>query len=520
MGQGIGRGAQAFEARARGAAGTRQPRLPLKPKSNSSHWGSVGGWRWGFAIAGFLLLTWGTTGAIANPPAPAPPETVRRPQDIRPLAPGLDRIPVFNSNSPELVLRPGILLSSFPPTGLGPGSPPFAAPEAHLDFAFRDRFDLFAHHIARADPPEDLRTLYLGVLAGNPGPEPVTVRLLRGASYLSQPDAPFVPMAPWQLNPQGRIFSGPGDRAVATVLRGQRDETLPASVVVPPGGYALLLNAPIPVRDLTPPLNGRSTLLHLQGSAQPIYLASMAQFGGGPDGDRPPTLADWQTLLASGSLAGPRDRAPSDPQIPGPLIYGRVAGIALGSRWTARLTDDQASGVSSGDRLTIPDAGQAISWGISTLAGGTLGTGQIQTAPLLRRYPDTAYAAHGNYGIAYDLTLPLHNPRDRPQTVELRLETPLKFDQPAANQPRGLDFFKTPATATFFRGSVRVRYRSDRGLPQTRYVHLVQTRGSSGDPLVKLTLGPGQNRLVRVELIYPPDATPPQVLTLITNNNP
>jgi hypothetical protein len=516
MGQGIARGAQAIGASAqvtRVAAGMLRPRLQPKPKSNSSYWGAVGGVRWVAAIAG-ILLTWGTEGAIANPTAP-PPETLRRPQEIRPLMPGLDRVPVFNSNSPELVLQPGILLSSFPPAGLGSGTPPFTAPEAHLNFGFRDRFDLFAHHIARAEPPEDLRTLYLGVLAGNPGPAPATIRILRGASYLSQPDAPFLALPPWQLNPQGRIFAGPGDRAVATVLRGQRDPSLPASVTVPPGGYALLLNAPIPVRDLTPPLNGRSTLLHLQGDSQPIYLASLAQFGTGPDGDRPPTLEDWQTLLATGSLAGPRDRAPSDPNVPGPLIYGRVAGIARGSRWTARLGD-----IPGGDRLTIPDAGQAISWGISTLVGGTLGTGQIQTAPLLRRYPDTAYAAHGNYGITYDLTLPLHNPRDRPQTVELRLETPLKFDQRPADQPSALEFFKTPATATFFRGSVRVRYRSDRGLPQTRHIHLVQTRGSSGDPLITLTLGPGQNRLVRVEFIYPPDATPPQVLTLITNNNP
>lgn len=476
-------------------------------KSNSSHWG-----RFGAAIAGIALTIWGPGGAIANGPTP-PPETVRRPQSVRPLMPGRDRVPVFNSNSPELVLQPGILLSSFPPTGLPTDARPFPATGAHLNFAFRDRFDLFAHHIAKADPPDDLRTLYLGVLAGNPGPEPATVRILRGASHLSQPDAPFLPLPPWQLNPRGQIYAGPGDRAVATVLRGQREAQLPASVTVPPGGYALLMNAPIPVRGLEPPLNGRSTLLHLQGDRS-IYLASLAQFGGGPDGDRPPTLDDWQNLLRAGTLAGPRDRAPSAPNDPGPLIYGRVAGISSGSRWTARLAD-----LPGGDRLSIPDAGSAISWGISTLAGGTLGTGQIQTAPLLRRYPDTAYAAHGNYGLTYDLTLPLYNPRDRAQTIELRLETPLKFDQRATDQPSGLDFFKTPATATFFRGTVRVRYRSDRGLPQTRYVHLVQTRGSSGDPLLTLTLPPRQNRLVRIELIYPPDATPPQVLTLLTNNN-
>ena len=39
----------------------------------------------------------------------------------------------------------------------------------------------------------------------------------------------------------------------------------------------------------------------------------------------------------------------------------------------------------------------------------TLGTGQVQTGELSRFYPGTAWAAHGNYGVEYDLTLPLVN---------------------------------------------------------------------------------------------------------------
>lgn len=85
--------------------------------------------------------------------APASPETVIlsrdgtyaeviRRQEVRALPGSLDEVPVFNSNSPEVVQQDGILLSTFPPEGM-------ANPEAHLNYAFNGRFDIFAHHIAR-----------------------------------------------------------------------------------------------------------------------------------------------------------------------------------------------------------------------------------------------------------------------------------------------------------------------------------------------------------------------------------
>ncbi|MBC7825202.1 MAG: DUF3370 family protein, partial [Candidatus Parcubacteria bacterium] len=76
-----------------------------------------------------------------------------------------------------------------------------------------------------------------------------------------------------------------------------------------------------------------------------------------------------------------------------------------------------------------------------------------------------------------------------------------------------------PARQVFFRGTVRLRYKDDAGLPQTRSVHLVLRRGQQGDPLVTLNLKPGEQRLVEFGMIYPPDATPPQVLTVKTLDN-
>lgn len=437
------------------------------------------------------------------PPAPAPAEVLRL-QEVRPLPGSLDSVPVFNSNSPELVLQEGILLSTLSPQGK-------TNADAHLDFTFTGRFDLFAHHIAKADPPEDLRSLYLGVLAHNPSAEAVTVDLLQGASYLSQPDAPFFEIDPFQEDPNGTVYAGPGSRAMGDVLRGRRQDGLPEQVVIPAGESRLLLNLPIPVRELDPPINGRSTLLRLYSDG-PVQLASLALFakpvaGAETTAEQAPGLEDWQALAETGALSSPRDRVPTPIDAEGPIIYSRVAGVSLGSRWRATLTDPDAL------HLSIPLPGQAFSYGLSTLHGGRQGTGQNQSAAMLRRYPDTAYQSHGNYAVEYDLSLPLINPTDQPQTITLALETPIKEDRLSQ---KGLRFFAELARPTFFRGSVRVRYVDDDRRPRTRAVHLVQKRGQQGDPLVELTLQPGEHRFVRFDFLYPPDATPPQVLTIQT----
>jgi len=440
---------------------------------------------------------------LAQAPAPTPtPQEIVVPRQVRPLPGQLDDTLQFNSNSPELVGSEGILLSTFPPAGK-------QHPAAHLDVALAGRFDVFAHHVFRAVSPDNLTSLYLGIVLHNPGTQPVTVQVTSAASYLSQPDAPFIALPGWVENADGSVFAGPGSRAMSDVLRGRRSDAFPDRLVIPPGEYRLLLNAPIPVATLDPPLNGRSTLARLRSDG-PVYAASLALFArrDANGEEQAPTLADWVNLLETGDVATPRDRPPSPPGEPGAVIYGRVAGVARGSRWAARITDEP-----DGPHLSIPPAGMGISYPLSSLVAGRLGTGQIQTAPLIVRYDDTAYAAHGNYAVEYDLALPLHNPTDRLQRVAIALQTPIKEDTLSQN---GLRFFDPLPTQTFFRGTVRVRYFDSRGLNRTRYVHLVQRRGDRSAPLAVLDLPPGGRRLARVTFLYPPDATPPQVLTLQT----
>ncbi|GBE94850.1 DUF3370 domain-containing protein [Nostoc cycadae] len=432
-------------------------------------------------------------------PKPAPQDIVQ-PGEVRALPGQLDKIPVFNSNSPEWIKNEGILLSTFPGNGK-------KVPAAHLNFPFQGRFDLFAHHYTHT--PKDLQTLYIGVLLHNPSKKSVTVDVLQAASYLMQ-DAPFVTLPPYQENNDGKVYSGPGARAVSDVLRGVRQADFPAKIVIPPGGSRMLLNHPIPVKNLAKPVNGRSSFMRLRSSNK-VYAASLAMFAKkNADGsDRAPTLKEWQALLNNGGFAGPRDKTPTPPDAKGgSLIYGRVAGVSQGSQWQANLVDNPKA-----QYLTIPERGKGISYPLVTLRGGRLGTEQIQTAQMLVRYPDTAYEAHGNYGVEYNLSLPLKNNTNQPQKVTVTLETPLKEDKLSQG---GVRFRQPSLDFPFFRGTVRLRYVDDQGKQNTRYVHLWHRTGQVLAPLVQFVLTPASQRQVQVDVIYPPDSTPPQVLTVRT----
>jgi hypothetical protein len=434
-----------------------------------------------------LAITLLVSQAVQSASTPLSPETVSVPSRIMPLPGGLDKVPMLNSNSPEVVQSEGVLTSH--------------------PFDFNGRFDIFAHHIAKADPPGDLSTLYLGVLLHNPGKLPATVDVISGASYLSQPDAPFVPVPAVVDNTDGSVFAGPGDRVAGEVLRGRLQKDLfPATVRLEPGATRVLAALPIPVRGLTPPLNGRSLLARLK-TDQRVQASTVALFAkrDATGGERPPEESDWAAALKSGKLAGPRDKTPSLPNAEGAVVYGRVSGVQEGTTWSGRIADE-----SDGAKLTVPALGKSISFPLSTVPRGTFGTGQVQSAPLLMRTADTAYAAHGNYGVKYDLTIPLVNSSKRDLLVLVKLQSPIKSDEKADC----LTFYKEPSARVFFRGTVKSSYVDSQNISHEKYTHLVQHQGEPGVPLVAQYLKPKESRIVKIELIYPPDATPPHVVTI------
>ena len=485
---------------------------------------------------------------------------------MRALPGSLNEVAVFNSNSPEMVLENGILLSTFPFEQM-------ENPECHLNFAFQGDFDLFAHHVTKAESDADERVLWLGFLVGNPSNKKVRVKVLNGATYLSQPDAPFVTLPDIALNDEGKLYAGPGDRVSDEVLRGVKPTFLPESVELEAGQTKLLVALPLPVRKLRPALNGRSLLLKLNSSG-PVNVASLAKYVEREQGDAGPSEMEWIEGLNHFVLATPRDKPPTLPFTgKGGVAYGRVAGVGLGNEWTATVTDAGAPksaspqsylnlpsagaairvkpefsplpgnsngrivsfvDLDSGARiqlsdgklastspkkgvkptaksiskdLSIPLPGQRLSFPLSTVERGTFGTGQVQSAPLLVSYADTAYLANGNYGITYKVELPLFNPLKETVNVQVLFCTPLKTEEAKGE----LQYYDDPPPRAHFRGTVKVNCD---GI--TNFWHLVQKQGFDGSKLAELEMLPGSRKKVSLEFIYPPDATPPHVLSIVT----
>jgi hypothetical protein len=422
---------------------------------------------------------------------------VLRPQTVAPLPGGLDQVLMVNDNNPELITAPGILLSTFPAAGR-------SVPAAHLDLALNGRFDLFSHHVYAGKPESLDSTLWLAVLAQPRGSQPISLKLLAGSTALSQatdrvqPAAPFLPLP--ELFPQdGSTYSGPGSRVATELLARQRNPLLPDEWTLQPGSPTTLLVLPLPVKGLDPLLNGRNLQLRLQSSG-PVSLATLAAFG---SGDQPPAPASWAALL-DGPLS-PKEHTPTPRGSKGSIVYSRVSGVQIGSLWRATLTDPGRSWLSA--------SRAPISWPISALERGSLGSGQVQTAELKALYPGTAWAAHGNYGVEYDLSIPLRNDSKTPLQLQLALESPVKTDQPLG----GLRFNATPARAVMFRGTVEVSgLDNEAGKPMGRRgFHLIQRAGQQAPALGTVSLAPGAQRQLQVRLIYPADATPPQVLSLL-----
>lgn len=129
------------------------------------------------------------------------------------------------------------------------------------------------------------------------------------------------------------------------------------------------------------------------------------------------------------------------------------------------------------------------------------------------RYEDTAYSAHGNYGVKYDLAIPLKNTSNRALNVSLSLETPVKSDVKSET----MKFSDPPYPQIYFRGTIKVTTAANEPAERVRYFHVVQRYGEMGRPFLTLPIAASHEQTVRVEFFYPPDCTPPQLLTLSTS---
>jgi len=437
----------------------------------------------------------------AQAQTPTPQVTSIQKMKVFPLPGQLDSLPMLNSNSPEIVQQAGILVSTLP----GPDS----ADSPFLNYAFEGNFGVFSHHIAKDQHPGQ-RLLYLGLLVTNQTQKTIRLTRKEGASYLSQPDALFKPLPSFSQNPQAQIYAGPGDRVTTELLAGKSQ--LSAEVIeIPPLSTQLVFSQPVPTNvAILPAINGRSSLMYFHSDG-PVYLSHLAHFAEKEAGRFvPPTLDDYRQLLDQRILAGQREPEPTayDPEDPPPggtFTYGRVSGVSQGLHWQGKFFEKTRI-------LERPAPGETVAYPFSSVYLKRWGTQQNQSGKMLQRYPGSAYQSHANYGVRYDLELPLHNDTAKFATYSLGLSHPSHMGGTAKNAE--MTYLYPPNKPVMFRGSARLRWVDEYNQQQDQMVHMVLRHGEETAPITMLTLPPGVHYNLKLSLFYPADCTPPQLLTL------
>jgi hypothetical protein len=432
-----------------------------------------------------LLLASCSGRAAVRQESPTPVASIL-PARVLPLPGGLDDRWMLQSNTPELIEASGLVLA----TWKGRGETALAC----LDHPLTGSIRFFSHHVFSDEAYRPgARRLELAWVARAAGSSSVRLQLTSGASYLSQPEAPFVSLPALVTDGAAQVHSGPGDRVARDLLLGSGN-LAPAQWRLDPGGALTLLatrSVPTDV-PILPARNGRTTSLDLRSDG-PVDLAEVAWVG---DASAPcPDAATWMKLALEGPVVLPRE-VPATPEegLPGVgFRYGRVGGVARGQTWQANLPVYEGQ-----ERLAFP---------IASVWRQRFGTSEVQSAELVARLPGSAYRSHGNYQVEYDLGIPVSNPARVPRTYRVSLLRPLDF------RNGGLVFQDPPHRMVFFRGAVAWEV-SDASGRRSGLVHLQFRGGEHVPPFLEIPVAPGSTVSVRVRLVMPADATPPQALVL------
>ena len=387
-------------------------------------------------------------------------------QSARPLNGTFNNVPVLHSNQPEIVKGEGILVNTQEGAGIAAET---NQPLRNAAFTFKGEFGLHMHHkyypsdAARLGGSRKRGLLTIAAIAINPGHQPVTLTFNRG-SVKNSFEAPYHPNRLMGVKPLGRRpwNTGPGDATAVQMLRGELDRRLPERVVIPPRSRKVIVSTVLPARGIANGLlRGRSN-----GEFQMAVVAA----------EENSTEAELIAVLDRGRLAPGRIYLSRIREIEQGKVFSRVAGVALGDHYKAAIRHDLQQGA-----LHVP---------LTSTHKHHFGTREIQINPLSTRMIDSAVNNVGTYGVRYDIDLNLTGAGPH----ELVLSHPVASG-------------RSPFTA--FRGSIRIdvdnRYRE---------VH-VGLRSGQSLPISELNLKPGQNNAVRVSLVYPADATPGHLLSVV-----
>jgi Protein of unknown function (DUF3370) len=387
-------------------------------------------------------------------------------QSARPLQGQFNGVPVLHSNQPEEVLGPGILVSTLPGWAIAAET---NQPLANATYSFNGEFGLHVHH--KYYPQNRSRIvgnngrrgeLTLATILVNPGAQPVHIRFERGAVRNSF-EAPYLATNLMGVKPLGpRPWNtGPGDATAIQMLRGKLDPRLSDEITIPAGGRVVLFRTQLPAKGIANALlRGRSD--------GPFQMAVVAA-------EDPNSDSDVLAVLDRGQLAPGRIYLNRVQQIQNGTVFSRVAGVAIGDVYTANVNHDLNQ-----TALHVP---------LTSTHRHHFGTREVQVNGLASRMLDSSLDNVGTYGVRFDLDLKLQG--SGPYLLVL--------SHPTAN---GRSF-------TAFRGSIGIQ--TDEGY---REVHVGMRSGESL-PLTNLNLRPGVINNVRVSLVYPADATPGHLLSVV-----
>ena len=387
-------------------------------------------------------------------------------QSARPLQGRFNDVPVLHSNQPEEVLGPGILVNTAPGSAITAETGELIP---NATYTFNGEFGLHVHHKyhpqdrSRLSGPGGRRgELTLATILTNPGPNPVHIRFVEGAVRNSF-EAPYLATNLMGVKPLGpRPWNtGPGDATAVQVLRGQLDHRLSDEITIPGYSRLVLFSTALPAKGIANALvKGRSD--------GPFQMAVVAA-------EDPSSDADVFAVLDSGRLAPGRIYLSRIAQIENGTVFSRVAGVAIGDRYDAVLQHDLDQ-----SPLHVP---------LTSTSRHHFGTDEIQVNGLAARMVDSSVNNVGTYGVRFSVEL------------QLRGSGPyeLVLSHPTAN---GRSF-------TAFRGSIGLE--TDEGY---REVHVGMRSGESLS-LASLNLKPGQVNRVKVTVVYPADATPGHLLSVV-----
>ncbi len=388
-------------------------------------------------------------------------------QSARALNGQFNQVPVLHSNQPEEVEGPGILINTAPGQAYSSEN---GQALRNAEFTFNGDFGIHIHHKYfptyrnRIAPGQRRSELTVGLILINPTNRPVHLKFSSGAVRNSF-EAPYLANSLQGVRPLGpRPWNtGPGDATAVQMLRGRLDSRLSNAITVPAQSRLVLFQTDLPALGIANALlRGRS-----DGPFQMAVVAAR----------NPQSESDLLRVLDNGQLAPGRVYLNRVSEIENRQIFSRVGGVALGDAYKASLTHN----LEINGPLHVP---------FTSTHRHHFGTREVQVNGLASRMLDSSLDNVGTYGVRFDVDFNLKGTGP----YDLVLSHPA----PAGSRP-----------FTAFRGSLQIQTSEG-----TKDLHVVLRSGQSLS-LASLNLKPEVDNPLRVSMVYPADATPGHLLSVV-----